>query len=528
MNYIFTNALIFTMDAPGASVYGSLLVTGEKIAMLGTLQDCQAQARSKAEIIDLGGRVLLPAFTDCHTHFTDYAKKRFSIDLAGCVTIDDIIARIEAFRATHPVLPDWILGCGWDKNSLDQPQLLTAGFLDMYFPETPVALFSKDYHSRWCNGAALRLAGINSASADPPDGKIWRGKDSAPTGIVSESASDLISRFITQPSSDQLKNAVQASLPMLHSHGLAALNSMENQTDADLLDAFVHAEKALRICRHFPLAELDSKIAEGQFSYTGDEWFKTGGVKIFADGSLGSQTAATFHDYPGSKGNRGILRHDEEELFALAAKAGKAGISCVVHAIGDRAVHTVVSALLRQRRENGREPLLQRIEHVQAIVPEDIPLLKKSGAYCSLQPVHLANDVPLIEKYWRPIRDHAYCFRSLREQNIPFGFGSDAPIESINPFLGIYSAAERKPSLDPHQPTWLPFQRLTLWDALYAYTLGAAAGSDSQHLTGSLTPGKLADLIVLENFTNLPPDYWLSARSLLTVVGGKIVYRDGI
>lgn len=524
MNFIFTDGLIYPMDRPGVSPHRSLLVRDGRIALLGTLADCRAAA-GQAEVIDLRGKALLPAFTDTHTHFVELGKFRLQLNLAGCATLADVRERITKFRQEHPQPPAWILGGGWDINRLDQPAAVTKDLLDKFFPDLPVALYSKDYHSRWCNSLALKLAGIGAETPDPPGGKIQRDVSGQATGILSEAASDALEKFIQPPSVAEVEAAVMASLPEIHRLGLAGVHSMEPEANARILERVAQRDKTLRVCWHFPLDRLEGMLSEGRSSYSGDEWFRLGGVKIFADGALGSRTAAVFHPYPDSSGNLGILRHSAEELQAIGSQAASGGIALTVHAIGTRAVQTVIDTVLRLNQSFPGLP--HRIEHLQSILPEDLPRLKRSGAYCALQPIHLANDVDLIERHWAPIRDCAYVFRSVLDTGIPIGFGSDAPIESINPFLGIYSAIARKKGLDQTAESWQPTQSITAWEALRAYTLGAARGSLSQDSTGSLTPGKLADLTVLDDFSQAPAEFWLSAQARLTLVGGNIVWRDG-
>ncbi len=525
MNYLFTNARIYPQDPPGRIESDSLLVSAGKIACLGSLADCRSVASADCEVIDLGGRALLPAFTDTHTHFTEYAKQSFQLDLNGCRTMAEISQRIERFIASQTVLPDWILGGGWDKNSLDEPGKITASWLDQYFPHTPVALFSKDYHSRWCNSVALDQAGFTASTPDPAGGKILRDPDGVPSGIVTETASELLEKYITQPSQERLQAALRETLLSLYNYGLTTIHSMESEFGAGLLRSLSEEEHALRICRHFPLEELDHHIEKGSVSYAGGEWYQTGGVKIFADGSLGSQTAAIDAPYPGSAYNTGILRYSSDALLELAEKAHSRRIGCVVHAIGNIAVGAVIEAFHRLRQRHPESTVLQRIEHLQSIRPLDVAKLLESRAYCSLQPVHLANDIPMIEALWPSLRAQAYNFGTLSRMGIPFGFGSDTPIETLNPFHGIYSAVTRKQGLEPTNPAWRPEERLSALEALHAYTLGAAGASRAQSYTGSLMPGKLADLIVLEDFERLPETYWLEASSLLTMLGGDIVHN---
>jgi predicted amidohydrolase YtcJ len=528
MNYIFTNGRLVTCETPGAMLNSSLLVARGRIAAIGSLDDCKHGSPEPFELIDLRGNLLLPAFTDTHTHFTEYAKNRAQIDLAGCSSVAGIRQRLETYRRTNPELPRWILGGGWDKNSLDEPQALNHKLLDEFFPHTPTALYSKDYHSRWCNTAALKAAGISSASPDPAGGRIHMDSAGHPTGILVETASEHLEKFIVPLSDEQTLRCLEQAAREIHKLGLVSVHSMEVPAGARVLEEFCSQSRLLRVCRHFYLEEFATLRDSGLRTGSGDHWYRLGGLKLFADGSLGSQTGAIFGEYPQSAGNRGILRHSGEEIHALAKQAAEHGFTCLVHAIGDRAVFTVIQALLRLQRSGLKAPSPFRIEHVQAIRPEDIPLLKECGAYCALQPVHLANDVDMIEAHWRQIRHEAYSFRSILSAGIPVGFGSDAPIETINPFAGIYSAVERRKNLDPREPAWLPEQRISVPEALHAYTLGAARVSGAESWSGSLTPGKVADLIVLKDFTALPPEYWLEASSLLTMLDGQIVFRDQI
>ncbi len=505
---------------------GSLLVEKGRIKALGDLDHCRQLSSEACQIIDLKGNLLLPAFTDTHTHFTEYAKQLLQIDLSGVRSMAGIRTSLEDYRKRNPELPAWVLGGGWDKNKLDEPQYLDHRLLDEIFPATPVALYSKDYHSRWCNSAALKAAGISAASPDPIGGRIAKGPDGRPTGILFETASEQLENFIVPLSNAQTLGCLEQAARDLHKLGLASVHSMEVPAGARVLSGFCASSRLLRVCRHFYLEEFPALQASGLTTGSGDAWYRLGGLKLFADGSLGSQTGAIFGEYPHSPGNRGILRHSEAEIFELAREAAQTGFSCLVHAIGDRAVHTVIQAFQKLKESRIEPPLPPRIEHVQAIRPQDIQPLKACGAYCALQPVHLANDIDMLEDHWRGLKHEAYSFRSLLDAGIPVGFGSDAPIETISPVASIYSARARKKGLDPREPAWLPEQRISVYQALFAYTLWAAQAAGMQHFTGSLTPGKAADLIVLEDFSKLPEEYWLEARSLLTLLDGRMVWQE--
>lgn len=525
MNYIFTNARIFPLEQPGVSEFDSLLVESGKIKFLGSLSDCKIQSKNHFEIINLQGKALLPAFTDCHTHFTDYAKQFIQLDLSGCRSINEVKQRLENYRETHPKLTEWVLGGGWDINIIDNPQKIRKELLDEFFPDTPVALYSKDFHSRWCNSLALKIAGITENTSDPEGGHIERDNSGKLTGILQETASEWLDRFIIPPSKDETKQCLIQATEKVHSLGLGTIHSMELPLSGEILEDFTRNYKKLRVIRHFYQDELQTMISQKRYSGEGDDWFHLGGLKLFADGSLGSQTAAIFSEYPDSPDFHGILRLSEEEMYRLTLSALEHSFYTLIHCIGDRAVHLAINALLRVKEEKPENHFKNRLEHIQSIREEDIPRLKACAAGCSVQPIHIANDIPLIEKHWKTIEREAYYFRSLIDAGIKLAFGSDAPIAPINPFYGIYSALQRKADLNPEAKPWLPEQCLNIWEALQGYTINAAELAGIDNLAGTITPRKNADLMVLEDFTKLPDEYWLEAESLLTMMGGEIVWN---
>ncbi|MGI6198991.1 MAG: amidohydrolase, partial [Candidatus Cloacimonadaceae bacterium] len=339
------------------------------------------------------------------------------------------------------------------------------------------------------------------------------------TGIIYEDATLHIERFYTPANPELIQNALKTELQELASLGIGSFHSMEGSSATEALQTAQQNGANFKCVWHFPLDMLDEMIAQGIRSYQAQGQFTIGGVKLFADGALGSQTAAMFAPYSNSDGNTGILRHSEAELDEIVSKAAKAGISSTIHAIGDRAVHTVIKVLKRHQAPN----LLHRIEHLQCIRDEDLGELQDSSIALSVQPVHLANDIPLIQNYWQNIQHQAYRFKDLASMENPLAFGSDAPIETINPFAGIYAATQRKQHNDPQATSWMPQQLIEPFDALKAYTLGAAQLSASQHLRGSLEPGKEADICVIDDWRNQPPDFWLTQRSYLTMIDGKII-----
>lgn len=521
MSCILTKAKILSMAA-GSSFEraDSILIEAGLIKALGTLAECKLAAKNSPEIIDVQGKVVLPAFCDAHTHLVELAKSSFQLKLKDLSSVQAIKEAAHNYRKAQPHLPEWILGDGWDVNIIDQPQALNRHLLDELFPDKPVALYSKDYHAKWCNTLALKLAGLLQPPASMQH-LVKQDGDGLATGIIYEDATLHIEKFYTTANPELIQTALKTELQELASLGIGSFHSMEGSFAAEALQTAQQNGANFKCIWHFPLDILDEMIAQGVKSYQEQGRFTIGGVKLFADGALGSQTAAMFAPYTNSDSNCGILRHSEAELDEIVGKAAKAGISSTIHAIGDRAVHTVIKVLKRHQAPG----LLHRVEHLQCISDEDLSELQDSSIALSMQPVHLVNDIPIIQTHWQDIQHQAYRFKDLITIGNPLAFGSDAPIETINPFAGIHAATQRKLHNDPQAASWTPQQMIEPFDALKAYTLGAAQLSASQHLRGSLQPGKEADLCVIDDWHNQPPDFWLTQHSYLTMINGKIIHN---
>lgn len=521
MDYLFTNGFVFNTHKHALEEQ-SLLVSQDRISCIGSLDECKLAAKNAFETIDLQRRLLLPAFTDAHTHFVEYAKSRILVDLSQCASLDAMESYLIAYRDNLQWDTDWILGGSWDKNRLSEPRLLNRQFLDRIFPDKPVALMSKDYHSILLNSLALALAGINRHSPNPAGGLIERDSQGEATGVLSETAINLVLPKMVQAPDSEVVKAIIASVKDIYRVGLIGFHSMESSHSRDLMLQAQSAGTKFRLCWHFMLEDYEEAQREYRRSYESNEWFKPGGLKLFGDGSLGSQTAAMFEPY--ADGQKGILRHPASEMLALMQDAAEHGFASTVHAIGNRCVAQVIDCALQLKDLSQKHQLRQRIEHVQSIRAEDIPRLKESGLLASVQPLHLANDVPMIEKHWNSIQDEIYSFNSMLQNQIPLAFGSDAPIESINPFLGIHSAVYRQSAFD--KKTFRPEEAIYPLQAISAYSWGSALASCSEQQRGSLDTGKLADLIVIDDFRHQPADFWLTARSHLTMLNGEIVWAE--
>lgn len=534
---LLRGARVLTMD-PG--VHGeAVLVSRGRIAAVGPLRELARQSPS-ARPLDLDGCLLLPGLTDTHTHFFELARRRAGVDLAGAVGVDEVRARLIAHRARLGPQQRWIGGGGWDLPTLQGQPGFDRSLLDAIFPEHAVALESRDFHTLWCNTRALEQAGVLAGRTAPAGGAIGRGPDGAPDGFLYETAWELI--YAARPDEPEAvrEDWVRECVGYAHSLGLTGFHSMELLPALHTYRTLAQRERlGLRVCFHTPLSDLGARIERGEASYAdADPWLRLGGVKIFMDGSLGSRSAWMFDPYP--DGSTGRLLRDEESLVQILTRAGQAGISGSIHAIGDATVALVCRAVARAGEAvrahspaAGAAPrtlaLLHRIEHAQCVRPAQVDRIARHEIYCAMQAVHLADDIPLLPRYWPTAAAFAYPFRSLLRAGVTVGLGSDAPVAPLDPRAGIFAAVARRPGNDPTAAAFHPEQAMTSEEALAAYTLWAARGGGREHELGSITPGKLADLTVFDDIdedamSGADPEAWLQARVRATIVAGEPVY----
>ncbi|MGC9337909.1 MAG: amidohydrolase [Candidatus Cloacimonadia bacterium] len=523
MNILFYNGKVFT-ELPGKTA-DAVYVEGNKIKCVGTLRNISSKILSHAESINLQGKMILPGFIDAHTHFVTYALSRKEVDLSDAQNLEEVKKKLCEFRDGAAQNLPWIKGIGWNKNIWPDAIGFNRYLLDEIFPNKPVSLFSKDLHTVLCNSKALDIMNILTKKPSLPGGRVGCFPDGRPDGFLYERASELVNQSIPPLSQESREKYLKEAIQEAHSFGLTGIHIMEDKA-AYKLFSHLHeiGELTLRVCWHFPQKILDELLNMGIHSYTGDEWLKLGGVKLFIDGSLGSQSAYMYHPYPDSLDNYGTCIMSEEEVFEIMLKAGESGIATSTHAIGDRAVHILINAILRANKRLGRQ-MFHRVEHLQCVRPEDQIRVAQEHIYCSMQPIHISLDAEITEKFWGEYGRNSYPFRSLLQQQVHIGFGSDAPVATISPFLGIYSAIERKPRNNPKRKSWIPEEKITTDEAIRAYTYWSAYGSHSHKVRGTISEGKLADLIVVDDYTHENNIFWLEAKPYLTMVDGKIVYN---
>jgi predicted amidohydrolase YtcJ len=527
---VLFNANIHTLD-PQHPHATALAIRDGKILAVGTDHDLLALAPLRAETLDLDGQTLLPGLADAHLHFEWYSRGLLAVE-AETVSLDECLRRVEAKARVTPNR-EWITGQGWNHNAWGGV-FPTAADLDRVAPEHPVFLSAKSGHASWVNSLALKLAGITSNSPNPAGGEIQRDGHGQLTGILLEEASELVSRLIPEMSAEALAEAMRPAMENAWRVGLTSLHDFDTRkcfTAFQLLKE--RGQLGLRVVKQIPVRHLAEAIGVGLRSGFGDDWLRLGNVKVFLDGALGPRTALMIEPYEGDapSGNHGIVVTDKEELYEHATKAAAAGLAMTVHAIGDKANHDLLDVYQTIRGEEAarhQTPLRHRCEHVQILHPDDFQRLGQLNVVASMQPLHATSDMLMADKFWGQRRNAgAYAWRTQIEAGATLAFGSDAPVENFNPFWGLHAAVtRRRADGSPGPEGWFPEQRLTVEEALRGFTLGAAYAGYMEHKLGSLTPGKLADLVVIDRdlFTCDP----MGLKDTVvagTMIGGEWKYR---
>ncbi len=518
----------------------ALLAQGGRVAALGSAKDLRRDA-GDAGRIDLRGGLMVPGWCDTHVHFMWWGIQMAEVDLRETASLREALATV-ADRARMLRPGRWLTGGRFDKNRWgDWP---TASDLDTVTGDRPAVLRSRDGHSRWLNGAALRAAGIGRGTEPPAGGAILRDASGTPTGILQERANELVDTVVPPPSDDDCYEAILRAQREAFARGVTGMEDLESSVALQALQR-MHGvgELALRVdigiphrsidsarrilapWAAMPLSnwDLESALAAGVRTGAGDEWLRIGHLKLFSDGALGSQTAALEEPYEGTD-DRGILTLEPDAMKRDVARAANAGIATAIHAIGDRAVHHALDALEPTRRTHPE--LRQRIEHIQLVRTEDLGRFGALGIIASMQPIHCTSDRDLADRYWGAARvERAYPWRTLLASGAVLAFGSDAPVEPIDPLLGIHAAVTRRRPSDTDP--WHPEQRLRLEEALAAYSAGAAYARSREDGWGTLEVGKHFDATVVDrDLATLREDEILEATVRATITAGVVRFEN--
>ncbi|MCZ7574010.1 MAG: amidohydrolase [Ardenticatenaceae bacterium] len=514
---------------PDAARAQAIAIFRDRVAALGDDLTLLALAGPDTEMVNAGGRLVLPGFVDSHIHLYDAAMRRHEVELAGTHTLDEALARVAAHRESTPP-GAWIVGGGWDHHAWGQTAMPTRHALDQIVPDHPVALNRMDGHTFWLNSRALERCALGPGTQPPEGGAIDREPDGYPSGIVREHAMQLVYDRIGLPGEELLAERLTELVGALHRLGLTGAHDQRVRAEGPLMWRVLQRLRregrlTLRTTTNIVPLQLPHLVAAGLQSGFGDDWLRLGWLKLFADGTLGSRTALMLEPFEGEPDNLGMGLHSTEEIYAWAHQAAAAGIATTIHAIGDRANRQVLN-LFAELRERYGHALRHKIEHVQLIHPTDLRRLADLDVAASMQIIHLADDWQPAECFWGARARYAYALRSLLASGATLALGSDAPVASPNPMWGLFTALTRQDLHGRPPAGWYPHERLTIHQAIAAYTVGPARVAGNDDRLGRLLPGFLADLIILDrDVTAVEPAAIKDTECCLTVVGGRAVYR---
>ena len=528
---VFTGGKIWTVDAASPQVE-ALAVRQGRIVVLGTDAEVRALVGAKTVVVELRGRRVIPGVYDSHVHWLGGGMQLARVELKDAANEAEFGRRLAAFDGTMP-RDRWMLGGNFDHDRAFNGRLPTAATIDKFVKNRPVFLRRYDGHMAVVNTAALKLANVTAETKDPPGGVIERLADGkTPSGVLKDNAMDLVDRLIPEPGDDEIAEAVRASMLAAAAVGVTSVQDMEGSSAATrrklmrvLQQLARRGELTCRIDMRWPIGgqkELSDLGVEGNF---GGDFVRVGGVKGFMDGSLGSSTAKMFDPYAIDATTSGVYVTEPPTMRELVTRADKAGLSVAIHAIGDEANSRLLDLFADATKANGPRDRRFRIEHAQHLRPADYGRFKELNVVASMQPYHVADDGRwAVGRIGATRCASSYAFKSLSDAGARLAFGSDWPVAPLDPFVGIDAAVTRR-TLDGKNPGgWFPEQRITIAQAVEAYTLGSAYAAHQEADRGSLSVGKLADFVVLSQDAFDAKEIG-ATKAVLTVVGGKVVYE---
>ena len=513
----------------------AIAVRGDRIEAVGDSKDLLKFKGPETQVIDVGGKFVMPGFNDAHAHLAAGGADQLNVNLTGVKSLEEFRARIRA-KVESAKPGDWILGGGWDENLWPVKALPTRWDVDEVSAGHPVFLERVDGHIAVANTQALKLASITIASRDPRGGKIDRDSNSQPNGILRERAREAVTNVIPQPTHDRRREAMEAALAEAARWGVTSVQDNSGWEDFKVLEELESSGKlTARVTEWLPfndsVEQLETKRKEHPQS---DKMLHTGMLKAFMDGSLGSHTAALIEPYTDDPQNSGIPQYEPAKLNEMAKERVLAGYQLGFHAIGDKGVQMALDAFAeatKAAKENkvkaatGGDDYRPRIEHAQVTTPLQIVKFRDLKVVASMQPSHLLTDMKWAEARVGPKRaEHSYAWAEFQKRGVTLAFGTDFPVESISPFRGLYAATTRKSESGKEE--YFPEQKITIDQAMAAYTTGSAFAEFAEKEKGLIVPGMLADFVVLDrDVTSVVPQKVLETKVLRTVVGGKTVYE---
>jgi predicted amidohydrolase YtcJ len=505
----------------------AVAISGEKISAVGDSSSIAAQAGSGTRIIR-NGAMVVPGFMDGHTHFIYGGFQLTQVDLRDADSPQEFVRRIKNYAAKAKP-GEWILGGNWDHERWAGTPLPDRSWIDSVTPNNPVFVDRLDGHMTLANSVALKLAHVDRSTKDVAGGTIVRRPDGEPTGVVKDAAQNLVAAVLPTPSPQQSDAAIERAMRWAASHGVTGVADVSVpwfEVDA-LQRAHAAGRMITRVAVYVPLQDWRRMAELVKAKGVGDDWLRVAGVKGYVDGSLGSTTALFYEPYKDAPQTSGLLVTPEDSLRSWIGSADSAGVQVAIHAIGDRANGLLLDIYDSVGKAHGPRDRRFRIEHAQHLRRQDIDRIARLGVIASMQPYHAVDDGRWAEKRIGPERiKTTYAFRSLIDAGARLAFGSDWTVAPLDPLLGIFAAVTRRTWDGKNPGGWVPEQKITVEEALRAYTAGDAYGVFAEQKRGKLAPGYLADVTVIDrDLTKIPPEAIEKARVLATVVGGKVVYQ---
>jgi predicted amidohydrolase YtcJ len=515
----------------------AVAIHGAKIVAVGDDTTIEKTRGMGTKVINAGGKLVLPGFTDCHIHFLDGSLSLDRVNLEGAKDVADIQKKLRQYAAEHPG-DDWILGRGWNYAMFGPEALPHRKYLDEVFPNRPVFLEGYDGHTYWANSKALALAGITSKTPNPPNGIIVRDAQTGEaTGALKEAAQDLVAKVVPKPTRADKLLALRAGMKWANEHGLTRVDSAGGDFESlDLFGEMRHrGDLSLRMYIAYflnppALRREDLDAIEAARKKFHDDWIDAGALKFMVDGVVESHTAAMLEPYSDDPSLKGQPFWEPANYNAAVAEVDKRGFQLFTHAIGDYGVRMALDGYENAEQHNHKRDRRWRIEHIETVAAADIPRFAKLGVIASMQPLHSYPDADTLEVWARnagPDRaSRAWAWKSIADAGGRLAFGSDWPVVTLNPWEGIQTAVTRQTAEGTPAKGFVPEQRLTVSQAVDGYTLGAAFAGRREKTEGSLEVGKLGDLIIIsQDIFSINPHKIGATKVLTTIVGGRIVYQ---
>jgi predicted amidohydrolase YtcJ len=527
---IIVNAVIHTMDKNNPTAE-AVAVYGNRIMAVGNSKDIRKLADSNTRVVDAKKQLVLPGFNDSHTHFMSGGFQLSSVDLRSANSPKEFAERIRVFAEKLPK-GRWITGGDWDHERWPEARLPTKELIDDFTADTPVFVNRLDGHMALANSLALKLAGVTRQTLDPPGGVIVRDpKTGEPTGILKDAAQSFVWKIKPPSTFEEKLAAARAATNHAASLGVTSIQDVSAGTDVGVYQTLLdRGELKTRIYAIAPLPAWERFARTGVRAHFGSEMLRVGGLKGFADGSLGSTTALFYEPYrddPSTRGIAGDEMYPEGAMLDRVREADKAGLQTMIHAIGDRANDLILTIFEEVERENGDRDRRFRIEHAQHLRPQDIPRFARDKVIVSMQPYHAIDDGRWAEKRIGKERAKTtYAFRSLLDSGATLAFGTDWTVAPLNPLLTVYAAVTRRTLDGKNSKGWVPEQKISVEEAVRAYTVGSAYAEFQDTVKGTISVGKLADMVILSrDIFKIDPKDIENVKVTLTLVDGRVVYE---